>query len=91
MSWPADGKPRYVVAVTEGQLTGTTGQLQGGIAPNLTAHVLDRAYCHRAVFAVRSEDVALWFPFHTVSVEDRRQLALADAEDVAAELNARRA
>jgi hypothetical protein len=42
VSWPSDGRPRFVVGIDTG--------IKGGVI----AYVFDRAYCHRTMFEVRS-------------------------------------
>lgn len=54
MSWPADGKPRFVVATTQGMRNiGTSGS---GRPMGTSWLVLDRANLHALVAEYRSED-----------------------------------
>jgi len=85
MSWPADGKPRFIVVETIGHANTRNGgrPLHLKDAPeSRTVAVLDRGWCHRTVYRVRSED------FHL-----RREAAVARAQQLArercAELNER--
>lgn len=77
MSWPQDGRPRFIVAETVGhwkpRLGGRPVKLKD--APeSRTVAVLDRAWCHRVVYKTRSED------FCSV----RRAQAVARAQQAAA-------
>jgi hypothetical protein len=82
VSWPADGLPRFVVADVEGLLSQSWGQKKSGGPEHLSAHVLDRAFCHRSVATFRSE--------HTKpnSLAGKVALARALAHAKCAELNA---
>lgn len=49
MSWPTDGKPRYVTASIEGGFIDTTGDPRKGGSHAPVYYIYDRAYCHRVV------------------------------------------
>lgn len=57
MSWPSDGRPRYVLVETTGyRRMSVSGQLAVDTElPNRTVAILDRAFCHRVVFTAQSE------------------------------------
>lgn len=48
MSWPADGRPRYKLAVTK-------GWSKHGRVVGVSIAILDRAYCHREVHVWRTD------------------------------------
>lgn len=83
MSWPTDGKPRYVVVETLGHLHVTIygGTTEADKDLHRTVAILDRAFCHRCVFKARSED---WKQLGRVrAIAKARRLA----EERLAELN----
>lgn len=56
MSWPADGRPRFVTVETHGwRIHATSGAIGGNTARNVSYAVLDRAYCHGIVAEFASE------------------------------------
>ena len=78
MSWPADGKPRFVVVETVGHARTRQGgrPLHLRDAPeSRTVAVLDRGWAHRVVYKIRSEDFAAV----------RRETAVARAQELARE------
>jgi hypothetical protein len=84
VSWPADNRPRYILVDTRGFLVPTTGgHPLDEAAPNRTYAILDRAFCHRTVFTLRSEQTG-----KQLSREAGIAQALAAAEKRLAELNA---
>lgn len=58
MSWPSDGLPRFKLAETVGYSMGRhfSGRMAGNARIGFTLTILDRAYCHRAVWTIRSEN-----------------------------------
>lgn len=63
MSWPADGKSRFVVARTDGilnlpyQRSGRNESAGKFKNQQATFAILDRAFCHKALITYRTEDV----------------------------------
>jgi hypothetical protein len=49
VSWPSDGKPRFIYRTVTGFPIGTVGAV-GSRPPSKTHMIMDRAYCHRLVF-----------------------------------------
>lgn len=58
MTWPSDGKPRFVVSEIAGAPIGRDGKARRGSA-TLEASVLDRGYCFRPVYVTRARSYAL--------------------------------
>jgi hypothetical protein len=81
VSWPADGKPRYVVSELEGYMQGGVGPKNGG---GLSVAIVDRANCHRAFTTWRTEEI------HGATRLARRRLAREAAAQMLAELNGER-
>jgi hypothetical protein len=80
VSWPDDGRPRYVVAITRGYRTTRTGSAK--TPPGLEAMVLDRADAHRVVASFASEEE------RHGNTSQRRDRATERAYARCAELNA---
>lgn len=88
MSWPADGRPRFVVARTDGILEipiakNAASDSVSNTVLHSTLSVLDRAFCHREVARWRTEDHRK--SIERVEVTARRLMGLAEAR--ADELN----
>ena len=85
MSWPQDGKPRFVVVETVGHLRIGVGSRPAHLknaSASRTVAVLDRAWAYRTVYRARSED------FRSVSREVAVARAQSRAAERCAELNA---
>jgi hypothetical protein len=57
MSWPQDGKPRYILSMIEGGYINDEKYLGGRWQPEYS--ILDRAYCHRQTFRI-TVGVQVW-------------------------------
>lgn len=53
MSWPTDGKPRYLVVEVSGAFKASVGS--SAALKHFSIHVLDRALNHRIVASFRTE------------------------------------
>lgn len=89
MSWPADGKPRYVVARTNGMLEmpnnrGGTSDSARNTKQQATFAILDRAFCYRTVARYRTEDVG-GLMAKRVALVERVATARCDAFNAAGE------
>lgn len=83
MSWPADGKPRFVLVEHSGALSHAPTNIR--TLENITCAILDRAFCHRTVAKYRSEQYTGGKGVTSVMA---RAKARAAAREKLAELNA---